>query len=329
MDRSRKPPAPTTGQPRDAGGDWTSALHFGLLRTFIAVADLKSVTQAARTLRVAQSAVSTQMATLARITGLTLTERRGGEMILTPAGRNLYDAAQRVVQQIVSLRESVAREQGNESLPLTAVGPRFACNSLVPKFVLPFLLENPHVRFQAHCTLPRETTSYIATGDVDLAFAEEAPSWSPFTFRPLLNDRFCLILPPQAPLASSPVVEPSDLMQLKFMMFPAGRRMRSIIEERLGAVASRLNVIGEIDSIFAIIHSVEAGFCAGFVPESMLTYAKARGALIARQVEGVDFSRNLGIVIDPDRAASLGLECFLDWIDRRHRIDDQAASSTA
>lgn len=300
------------------GGDWAAGLHIGLLRAFIVVADLKSVTGAARALSISPSVVSTQLTTLARMTGLPLTERRGGEIALTPAGKEVYEAARCVVQAASSLRDVVAQVHGDETVELTAVGSRFAFSYLVPAFIAPFLQANPQVRFWAQCVPTHQIPSQIAIGNADIAFVSERPALrSPLTFKQLVIDRFCLILPPEAPLAKSPTVTVSDLTQLSYMLFPQGRRTRMTLEERLGPIFSRLKVIGEIDSMLAIMNAVKAGLCAGFVPMSIATDANSQGSLVARDIEGIDLTRRMGLVIDPERVMSPGLECFLNYLDNQ------------
>lgn len=303
----------------DTGGDWASSLHFGLLRTFIAVAELKSVTRAARSLHIAQSAVSTQMTTLARLSGLSLVERRGGELTLTREGREFYEGARAVVHSVALLRDVVEKARGRESFALSAAGPRVACDVLVGSVLAHFLREHPEVRFTSQTINPRDVPSMLSTGDVDFLLVEQLPKGSPFTFRPLLTDHISLVVHPDDPLAKKSVIQPLDLLELKIALPPAGHLSRSLIEDQLGLIVSRLNVIAEIDSTPAIIQCIESGLCAGFISENMVVDAREKGSVVVRDVEGLALSRTFGILTDPQRVASPALECFLHWLDDQQR----------
>lgn len=285
-----------------------------MLRTFITVAELKSVTGAARALRLAQSAVSMQMSTLARMTGLSLVERHRGELTLTREGREFYEAARKIVHSVAAMRDVVARAQETAQLSLAMVSSRGAANVLMGNAAARFLRENPHVRVTARNIATAAALAMLSTGEVDCAFVSEVPH-SPFSFRPLANDCIRLVLHPDAPLARAPVVRPCDLVDVPFALQPRLEIARRIVEESLGTSTARLNVVAELDSTAAILRCVETGTFASFAPASLVAAAVERGTIVLRDVEGVELRRTIGIATDPGRPAEPGLECFLTWLE--------------
>ena len=66
-------------------------MTFGQIKCFVTVVNEQSFAKAATALYISQPAVSKSVAKLEEELGLTLIERHGGELRLTPAGRTLYD----------------------------------------------------------------------------------------------------------------------------------------------------------------------------------------------------------------------------------------------
>jgi len=68
------------------------------LRSFVAVADLGGVTRAATHLNLTQSAVSMQLKRLEELLGLSLFDRTGRRIALSPGGEQLLTYARRMVE---------------------------------------------------------------------------------------------------------------------------------------------------------------------------------------------------------------------------------------
>src|SRR5437867_8245849 len=75
----------------------TEGLQLPHLETFSKAAELSSFTGAARALRLSQAAVSQRVQALEKALRTPLFKRQGGRVLLTDAGRELYDHAQRIL----------------------------------------------------------------------------------------------------------------------------------------------------------------------------------------------------------------------------------------
>src|SRR5579864_9316482 len=77
------------GQPDD--------LQLPYLETFSKAAELSNFTGAAKALRLTQASVSQRVQALEKTLGTSLFKRQGGRVLLTEAGRKLYEYAQRIL----------------------------------------------------------------------------------------------------------------------------------------------------------------------------------------------------------------------------------------
>src|SRR4029450_2238739 len=82
------------------------------LRTFVAVAELGTVSKAALRLRIGQPALSRQISDLQRALGLRLFDRVGRGLVLTAEGEQLLGGCRAVLGQIDVLGERVELLRG-------------------------------------------------------------------------------------------------------------------------------------------------------------------------------------------------------------------------
>ncbi len=100
------------------------------LRSFVAVVEARSFTGAARSLRLAQSTVSTHVLALERSLGVGLINRSQG-VKLTPAGEALLEYAHVILGTVEEARSAVENAGGGQGLD----GPASGVVSSLPTLV--------------------------------------------------------------------------------------------------------------------------------------------------------------------------------------------------
>src|SRR5437899_7083151 len=105
------------------------------LETFARAAELSSFTGAARDLGLTQAAVSQRIQALEQSLGVPLFARQSGHVMLTDAGRRLYEYAQR----ILALHRAAIDEITGQPTPLTGA-LSLAASSVPGEQLLPDLL---------------------------------------------------------------------------------------------------------------------------------------------------------------------------------------------
>ena len=121
-------------------------LDLAQLRTFVRIADLGSVSGAARALGMPKSSVSRSLARLEEVVGAALIERSTRRLRLTDAGLLLQRHARRILDDVAEAENAVGGLIGRPSGTLrVSVGFTFAVGPLAP--MLPaFLARYPEVR---------------------------------------------------------------------------------------------------------------------------------------------------------------------------------------
>ncbi len=142
-----------------------------LLRTFVAIAETSSFTEAARRVGRTQSAVSMQMRRLEDRMGRQLLARQGRGTALTPDGEMLLGHARRV------LRAHADAEAAFDSAGLDGrvrIGsPDDYASSFLPGILARFARTHPRVEVELVCEPSASLLPLVRAGEVDLALVTQ------------------------------------------------------------------------------------------------------------------------------------------------------------
>lgn len=139
------------------------------LRTFRVVADKLSFTKAAQTLYMAQSSVSAQIKLLEEELNLKLFDRIGRRVILTDAGRKLYDYARRMEEMTREIKSEFSENQYALG-SLTIRVPETLAGVYMPEVIRRFHKDHPKVKLDFINCSDEQLKEELNSGRIDLAF---------------------------------------------------------------------------------------------------------------------------------------------------------------
>jgi len=177
--------------------------HLVALRT---VAEEGSLAGAARHLGYTQPAVSQQLATLERLVGARLVERRAGgrEVSLTEAGKRvLLHGAAMLARAQAADADLRALEEGSAGTLRLGTIPSIGAR-IVPVMLARFAERWPDVDVQlVENAWDQQLLDELEAGSLDLAFALPPLRDGPFDSVELLEDAYVLLVAPQSPLVNA------------------------------------------------------------------------------------------------------------------------------
>jgi len=139
------------------------------LRTFVTVAEQRSVSKAALRLRIAQPALSRQVIDLEKELGLKLFDRVGRRMVLTKAGEQLLQNSRTVLGNVASLTERAhLLRDGDAGLLKIAASPQII-ESILPSFLRRYAKTFPNVQVKLTEAVGRDQLTMLEHGDVDIS----------------------------------------------------------------------------------------------------------------------------------------------------------------
>jgi DNA-binding transcriptional LysR family regulator len=248
------------------------------LAHFVAVAEERNFTRAARRLHLVQSALSVSIRSLEHELDTPLFERTTREVRLTDAGRTLLPEAHRTLDAAADAQAAVlgAREGLRGTLRLgmmQVVSSGFDVSSLIARFHR----ERPLVEISPKTAAPGGSAALIADvrrGALDATFAVITGSDMPgLTATTLTCEPVLLGCPPEHPLARRAAVSLSELAGEPFVDYAPGWATRTIADQLFTQAGIERSIGIEVadGSIHATL--VRAGLGLAILPQSIITYA--------------------------------------------------------
>jgi len=285
-------------------------MNVPMLRAFRISATEGSYAAAGRALGITQAAAAARVHELERKLGVSLLERRGRRLHLTPAGEILADYAVRILD-LVGEAEARVRETTGQRV-------RVAASTVPGAFVLPRVVGRFGERYPA-ITVVVETldsagvVDRLAAGACDLALTG-APAMRPdMTSTPFLEEQLVLVAPP----GHAPTLTLADLASEPFVARKTGSATQATADEALrtaGLVPTRLRVVARLGSTQAVINAVAAGLGVAFVSPWAAAPDLAAGRLAAVSVTGLTITRHLYVVQHRDDPLSPEAQAFADFL---------------
>lgn len=174
------------------------------LRGFCNAAQSGSISKAADRMSLSQPSVSLQIQALERELGVTLFERRGPRIKLTPEGQILYDLALPLVEGLETLPEAFASQCGNvESGRLDIAAGESTLLYLLPDVLGRFSQHYPGIHFNLHNVTGRDGMEMLRADEVDIAVGSMLDIPDDLDYQPMYAYDPMLITPRDHPLADT------------------------------------------------------------------------------------------------------------------------------
>lgn len=145
------------------------------LKVFLVVAEMKSITLAARVLNMTQPAVSIQLKNLQDQFDLPLTELIGRKLYVTDFGREIENIARRVLNEVDSIKDHSLRFKGVLSGKLR-IAAASTGKYILPYYMRNFLAENPHVELDMEVSNKNKVVERLRNNEADFVLLTVMPT---------------------------------------------------------------------------------------------------------------------------------------------------------
>lgn len=248
-------------------------MHFELadLRLISAIAATGSLSKAAASVPVAVSAASNRLRLFEERCGLSLFSRRSDGMTLTPAGRLVLEASQRVLKEAGQLKDTLAELNGERRITLRLAASTVANSTFLPAALGPFLADYPEVDLQLVEQNSKDVLRAVQDGEIDLGVYDGNLPTGGLLSLPFRDDKLVLLVPQNHSLAGSRLPALRDALSFPFVCLPAERAMQRFIERMAVRNALPLKVRVRAPSFDAIAQLVAQNVGVAMLPEVAAT----------------------------------------------------------
>lgn len=265
------------------------------LRAFVVLAQELHFGRAAAHLSIVQPALSMQIKLLETGLGVRLLDRNRHSVTLTDAGRVFLPEAQATLHQAARAVEA-ARASSHGEIGRVRLG---FVSSVLPQ-LLPELIRAVHQRY------PRielelkdmpgpDQAAALQNGQLDFGLMRLPAAYPGVQTRAVLQERFCVALPMEHPLAALESIQPADLLNVPVYIL-ARRYAPGFYDEFIQALARAgvtLAIASELGEFTTMLALVSAGLGVGLLP---MQAARALPAnCVARPLELGAFQASTGL----------------------------------
>ncbi len=280
------------------------------LKTFVAVVDHGSFSDAARALGVSQPAVTMQVQSLESSVGATLLDRRYRRVDLTEAGNAFLPHARRVLEQLDEARQEIEALSGVVTGRLSIAASTTPGVYVIPRLLGAFVEQNPEVGLTVAVHDTAEVIEAVETGHADLGVTGATVRGARVQFEQAGVDELVLICPPSSPLASRRDVPLAELADERWVLRESGSGTRQVAERLAadhGLDPDELRVTVELGTGEAIVSAVEGGLGISIVSRYVAAKALELGTVREVDAIGLPATRPFFVVLPkrtPTRAAA-------------------------
>lgn len=235
------------------------------LAVFCAVAELGSFTQAARSLGMAQSAVSRAVRGLEDEFGVLLFDRTTHRVDLTPAGRLSLAQAQRTLEAAASITDLIQRVRDGLSGTLRVGVMQRDPGFPLPRLLADFAAEHPGLEVRLRRGNSATHAVNLRQGLLDLAFVAVSARQG-LDITPLRRTPMALVCPTGHRLASAGEVSPDDLAEETFADVPRSWGIRIATDQAFTQAGVRRHVAYEVADIGSVLDFVHHGLALAILP---------------------------------------------------------------
>lgn len=241
-------------------------------QTFLMVAKLGNMTQAAEQLNFTQPAITGQIRALEQDFGVMLFDRVGKKLFITDAGRELIDYADKLLTTYDAAQKALSAHPGNIKIGISTT----TVNYILAPYLQTFQQQMPQ------CSVTMEMCSHAATvpkgiadNRFDLGIIQKELSLHYLTGFEVFKEQLVWVVQPQV---AEKFNHSTDILDYPLLGYKVGGLFRTLYEKILGCKKNEPSIV--YNDAEAMKNSILQGLGCGALPLNMVKKLLADGSLL-------------------------------------------------
>lgn len=283
------------------------------LFVFAKVVEHKSFSKAAEDIFLSQSTVSSHIQALERTLNVSLFDRVGREIILTPSGERLYQWALKLLllkdQAMVDLKGGATELRGMIRIGASSVPGQF----MIPKMVKQFREQYPNATFHINQASSKNVADKVLNGSVDFGILGEKYENDKLCYIPLLKENLVLITSKQSNIVGPVFIQ--DLLNHPFIMRNSDSGTNSLIEKFLKKnkiSKDRMNIVAYTENGQTLIQFVLQNIGIAIISEMAASEYYDRNLLTIHHIHEFNEERYFYLVYNLQKTQSMISKLFIE-----------------
>lgn len=277
---------------------------------FIRVADLGSMTAAAKSLYISQPTVSQAVSELEEYYGIKLFDRLSRHLYITDSGSQLLGYARHITGLFNEMEQAMKNPDKAGRLKIGASMTVGTC--LLPKLISRFTKKCPSVQVQAVVKNTKDMEQLILQNDVDFAVVEGIVHDPDITVIPFFEDELVLVCGRNHPLYQAKKIPLPDLRRLEYIVREQGSGTRELFEIKMAAEELEWQPIWECNDSNGLISAAVSGIGVAVISQLLVRNEIQSGELSTLHVEGFDLKRKFCVIYHKNKYLTNSMKTFFE-----------------
>lgn len=287
------------------------------IRAFLAVAQTGSFSRAAVAVNLSPSALTVQIQQLEDWLGVTLLERSPRHVSLTSAGQSALRPMEKLLMDfeniVTASRDLASLRRG----VVTIAALPSLCASTLPPILKRFREQFPGVEVRLQDVVAQRIDALVRDAEVDFGLGVRARMSHGLEFQVVMEDRLCLFIPLDHPLAKRHSVTLAELTTQPIILTGRDSSVREMVEQLFADAQLRLLPGLEANYMSTVLALVRQGLGVSLLPESA---DDGRGDLVKLSVDHPHVTRAIGLITRTGQAMAPAASRFIETL--RHASTD-------
>ncbi|MGD0300174.1 MAG: LysR family transcriptional regulator [Bryobacteraceae bacterium] len=283
------------------------------LKVFLTVANEKSFSRAGEKLLRTQPAVSLAVQKLEGDLQERLIDRSGKELLLTDAGRIVYEYARRFENLEGELDVALAELRDNSAGRLT-VGANESTSLYLLGHIERYRRLYPKVKVQVRRSLSSKIPAQLIDGDLELGVISYDPEDDRLLSMVLFTDHLAFVVSPAHRFANREEVSISELGMETFIAHNVLSPYRAVVLKEFQRYKVALNMDVEMPTVETIRKMVQRNEGVAFLPRMCVEQELKQDTLREVRVKELSVERKIHLVSPARRSLSHAAKAFLELV---------------
>lgn len=282
------------------------SVSFKNLKSFVTAVDASSLSAAAQALKLAQPALSQQIASLEAHFGQKLLRRSNTGVTPTQAGRELYRHARMLLDQLEQAERDVARKGGAIGGTVSVGLATYSTTSILSTALLKATrARHPDISLFINDNFGLVLSEMVMTGRMDMAIIYAPNQVTGVTLQPLLVEELYVIAPPgmALPAGDGATIPLATLAGVDLLLPGRTHFLRRLVDGAFAKAGLQPRVRAEIESAATLREAIESGLGATILPWALASTFTGPALPVIRRVVEPSLETSVSLCI----SASLSL----------------------
>ncbi|GAB3213830.1 LysR substrate-binding domain-containing protein [Marinactinospora thermotolerans] len=290
------------------------------LEAYAAVARAAGFSEAARELRVSQSALSRTVQEIERLLRVRLLERTSRGVRRTPEGEELLAVAERLLAAHRAEMSRLGRFLEGETGTVTIATLPSVAAVLLPPVIAAFRARHPGIGVRVLDGMSDTALEAVARGRADMAIAVPARAIPGVRARPFVRDTFFAALPPDHPLTARRRLAWADFGGHPFIALGVDSSVRRLTDRAMAAAGVEVATTVEAGNVSTVGGLVAAGLGVSALP-ALVRVLMGFARIEHRPLDGPATARGIDLLVPDGATPTPAARRFLDLVEELPAAD--------